>query len=151
MKKILILFFVIFTLTGCSNSDKNTEKNSVEISTVNRDDVLMNAENLTEKPPMDQDSLVEASTGYEGGMLQQEFLFVEGKLYVYSDRMVKADKLGGEIVKLGEISKEDSYNYPDEEFEAAHIPVGTAVYEAEDEIVISYDMINYRIFMEFTP
>lgn len=111
--------------------------------------------NSDNKITTEQSDTGETPTGYPDGTLQEEYLFVNGKLYVCAYEAVKEGRLNGEIVKLGEVTKEDDRNYPDEEFEAAHVPVGTAVYSVGDKIY-TYGgpdyagQVYYRLFRECT-
>lgn len=65
-------------------------------------------------------------TGYPDGELQKEYIFWNGNLYTYDVVLVK--NLPEDAYKIGEVVKEDTINYPDENLEASHIEVGVAVY-----------------------
>ncbi len=65
-------------------------------------------------------------TGYPDGELQKEYIFWNGNLYTYDVVLVK--NLLEDAYKIGEVVKEDTINYPDENLEASHIEVGVAVY-----------------------
>ena len=65
-------------------------------------------------------------TGYSDGELQKEYVFWDGNLYTYDALFVKI--LPEDAYKIGEITKEDSINYPDENLEASHINIGVEVY-----------------------
>lgn len=65
-------------------------------------------------------------TGYPDGTLQKEYIFWNGKLYTYDTIFVK--DLPEDVYKVGEITKEDTINYPDEDLEASHVNIGVAVY-----------------------
>ena len=60
-------------------------------------------------------------------------------------QFVNSDEIQEEIVKLGEIVKRDDNHYPDEEFEADNVAVGTGVYRIGDDIYISSDCKHFQL------
>ena len=58
-------------------------------------------------------------TGYPDGELQKEYIFWNGNLYTYDVVLVK--NLPEDAYKIGEVVKEDTINYPDENLEASHM------------------------------
>ena len=107
MKRVLsIILLIMLILTGCSKADTDKEENTGEMS-----------------------------TGLES-TIEAEYIYVEGQLYVNSCRTIDKDSIKEEIIKLGEVTKQDDSHIPDEEFESTHIPVGTAIYRIGDKVYI---------------
>ena len=79
----------------------------------------------------------ETPTGIDGPV-GAEYIYVEGELYLAAYQFVNSDEIQEEIVKLGEIVKRDDNHYPDEEFEADNVAVGTGVYRIGDDIYMIY-------------
>ena len=152
MKRKVLVIAICLLLTGCGKSNEQSAPKNTENSTSSQ---TTQTEDITDKITTEQSDTGETPTGYPNGTLQEEYLFVNGKLYVCAYKAVKEGRLNGEIVKLGEVTKEDDRNYPDEEFEAAHVPVGTAVYSVGDKIY-TYGgpdyagQVYYRLFRECT-
>jgi hypothetical protein len=103
-------------LTGCSKADTDKEENTGEMS-----------------------------TGLES-TIEAEYIYVEGQLYVNSCRTIDKDSIKEEIIKLGEVTKQEDSHIPDEEFESTHIPVGTVIYRIGDKIYIYRDGDYYIRF-----
>ena len=117
MKRVLsIILLIMLILTGCSKADTDKEENTGEMS-----------------------------TGLES-TIEAEYIYVEGQLYVNSCRTIDKDSIKEEIIKLGEVTKQDDSRIPDEEFESTHIPVGTAIYRIGDKIYIYRDGDYYIRF-----
>ena len=79
--------------------------------------------------------------GYPDGELQNTYIFVDSKLYVYKG----VCKDGGEDQRefyypdyeyIGEVSKISNIELPDEEFEASRTEIGTKVFEKDNEIIL---------------
>ena len=70
-------------------------------------------------------------TGYPDGELQKQYIFWGGNLYT-SDVFFAKD-LPEDAYKIGEITKENSINYPNENLEASHINIGVEVYAEESK------------------
>ena len=118
MKRVLsIILLIMFILTGCSMADTDKEENTGEMS-----------------------------TGGDGGVVEAEYIYVDGNLYVNACRTIDKDSIKEEIIKLGEVTKQDDSRIPDEEFESTHIPVGTAIYRIGDKIYIYRDGDYYIRF-----
>ena len=58
-------------------------------------------------------------TGYPDGELQKEYIFWNGNLYTYDVVLVK--NLPEDAYKIGEVVKEDTINYPDENLDLVNI------------------------------
>lgn len=76
----------------------------------------------------------QASTGYPTGTMQRQYLFVDGRLYLFDDNR---DGIWNELPEgftfYGEIVKEDIYNFPDEDLESSRIEPGSKVYVSESD------------------
>ncbi len=117
MKRVLsIILLIMLILTGCSKADTDKEENTGEMS-----------------------------TGLES-TIEAEYIYVEGQLYVNSCRTIDKDSIKEEIIKLGEVTKQEDSHIPDEEFESTHIPVGTVIYRIGDKIYIYRDGDYYIRF-----
>ena len=117
MKRVLsIILLIMLILTGCSKADTDKEENTGEMS-----------------------------TGLES-TIEAEYIYVEGQLYVNSCRTIDKDSIKEEIIKLGEVAKQEDSHIPDEEFESTHIPVGTVIYRIGDKIYIYRDGDYYIRF-----
>ncbi len=91
------------------------------------------------------------ATGYPSGTMQRQYLFANGRLYLFDDN------LGGEWNELpegftyyGEIVKEDIYDFPDEELESSRIEPGSKVYASEhdrDRVFVQYESGAYARFL----
>ena len=89
----------------------------------------------------------ETPTGIDGPV-GAEYIYVEGELYLAAYQFVNSDEIQEEIVKLGEIVKRDDNHYPDEEFEADNVAVGTGVYRIGDDIYISSDCKHFQLYLK---
>ena len=89
----------------------------------------------------------ETPTGIDGPV-GAENIYVEGELYLAAYQFVNSDEIQEEIVKLGEIVKRDDNHYPDEEFEADNVAVGTGVYRIGDDIYISSDCKHFQLYLK---
>ena len=89
----------------------------------------------------------ETPTGIDGPV-GAEYIYVEGELYLAAYQFVNSDEIQEEIVKLGEIVKRDDNHYPDEEFEADNVAVGTGVYRIGDDIYISSDGKHFQLYLK---
>ncbi|SEG41465.1 Signal transducer regulating beta-lactamase production, contains metallopeptidase domain [Eubacterium ruminantium] len=155
---VLAVLCILGVLSACSSKDKKTSADDEEQITKNSGENVEdttdgnnsgeNVEVTTERLTTEQNT-GETPTGYATGMLQEEFIYVDGLLYVSSNKIVNADKIHDEIIYKGQIAKEDSYNYPDEELESTHVPVGTNIYRAGNKIYTSEDQKKYREYHEF--
>ncbi|MBQ6231150.1 MAG: hypothetical protein IJJ74_08560 [Eubacterium sp.] len=119
-RHLLVLLLMMFVLTGCSASDTDKEKNTGE-----------------------------TATGHNGSVVEAEYIYVDGHVYINALKTIDKDSIKEDIIKLGEVTKQDDSHIPDEEFESTHIPVGTAIYRIGDNICI-YRGGDYYILFEQT-
>ena len=129
------IYGIIDTTTGVpiflgaqNTMEKTTQDNTAQEATGENNNALKS----NEPEPAE-----ETSTGYPSGEIQTECFYMDGQVYVYGGSAfeIKA-KEGFTMPKLGEISKENNREIPDEEWESCHIPVGTAVIQWQGSVYI---------------
>lgn len=86
-------------------------------------------------------------TGRPSGHVQQDFVFVNGTLYVYDDGG-EHETLPDGFTLAGEIVYNDLFHQPVEELNASYVDVGTPVYVTEDnnEEIYIYRYDHYYRF-----
>ncbi len=107
--------------------------------------ILSGCDNTSEEPQTSNYQELQTSAsdiyGYPDGELQNTYIFVNSKLYVYKG----VCKDGGEDQRefyypdyeyIGEVSKISNIELPDEEFEASRTEIGTKVFGKDDEIIL---------------
>ena len=68
----------------------------------------------------------ETPTGYPVEQLQREFVFFNGKVYVYADSCLAS--LPEHYVKVGVVQSVDNVNLPTSDYQAAHLEIGNEIY-----------------------
>ena len=91
------------------------------------------------------------ATGYPSGTMQRQYLFANGRLYLFDDDF---EGVGNELPEgfayYGEIVKEDIYDFPDEELESSRIEPGSKVYANENDwssVFVQHESGAYARFL----
>lgn len=93
---------------------------------------------------------VQESTGYPSGTMQRQYLFANGRLYLFDDNLEGRDELPEGFTFYGEIVKEDIYDFPDEELESSRIEPGSKVYASESDresVFVQHESGAYARFL----
>lgn len=122
MKKSFLLFMLVVLLLLCACSVPAIEAESSESET----GVL--------KP-----------SGYPDGELQKPYLFVEGTRYVYT-LTAAFTSLPENVAFVGQVSKIDNIQLPDEELEAARLALGDRIYRSGDKLLVEHGSTEYYWF-----
>lgn len=123
MKKIILAGLLLFALTGCEGRNAIESTDAITAS---------ESEEGTTEP---------SSTGYPTGQLQREYVYVEGTLYQSAFEIAE---LPQNAERIGEVSKIDNEKYPDENFEASYLEIGTPIYKSGDMVYIEDSAGTHR-------
>ncbi len=93
----------------------------------------------------------QGTTGYPSGTMQRQYLFANGRLYLFDDNLEGVWKeLPEGFTYYGEIVKEDIYDFPDEELESSRIEPGSKVYANENDwssVFVQHESGTYARFL----
>ena len=124
--------------------DETKDESAVD-GEVTEDDICVTTESEEEKP-----------TGYASDEIQAELIFVNDRLYVNAPVYADDDDISNDghlptgYERVGEVTHVENKEEPDQDYEAAHVEIGTEIYVNASEpeyIYVKYtDPEHYRRF-----
>lgn len=145
---ILLCLVAVFSSCGSTASTGNTEEATQPAATSLTDQTTSAAAEQTE--PEDTEPTELNQTGYPAGNVQREFIFLDGRLFVYADDF--RTSLPSTYFFYGTVQTSDGTIIPYIEFDAANVPEGTELYVSVNEnFTRVYAKISENRFELFVP